>query len=244
MKTEFIVRVFLTVDRGFDPGEQWVFDRIKQFRKTTLVSLLNQVSAPPFKIWLICGEKYRYITEDVEFNDCIKVYDHGKDQLAATQAEAISITRIDSDDLMHKDAMAEVFEYAKRANDFKTFIWKTCYRWYQEENAIVSWRTFSPPYFTHVFQKTFYKNFPFFKRTHFQQHGRVGKMPGVTEMSEHKICTVRNEMNASVMQGFRNNNVEEMLKSPNNVLVSEDAGEIASILSDFGISEGVSPIEN
>ena len=184
---EYIVQIFLDIERPSRDkyklalSEDWVKYRIGIFKEFTLPSLLNQ-TFQDFHIFLICGKKYRHITEKEKWNKRITLcYGAGNGELITTAAgygkpdlqieefakfgsSHIAVTRLDSDDLFHRKAMSNMRDAVERHELFsrkrECLIFRKYIVWDQINQFICRvHHKPSPPFYTHIFPKAIYENY-------------------------------------------------------------------------------------
>lgn len=250
----FVVKIFLDKDRpnitklGLNPIDtKWVRTRISFMKRWTLQSLENQTFRN-FEIWIICGQKFKHITSNADWSECsglYVMYDGGKRRLSEIDSDFISITRIDSDDLFHKDAMQEVMEATVarlQDRDRRVLIFKKNLEFNIPNMHISKHYRKAPPFFTHIFPRRIYKNFKRFIRLHDLPHGKAGGMdPETTELSTHKVCVLKHGRNNSLFK----RNIKVNILSPERraraiaegKIITVDHKKIAKILIDFGVED-------
>ena len=237
-----IINIFLDYDRPeliLQP--EWVKSRFEQFQATTLRSLLGQ-TFQDFRIWVYCGQRNKALTQSFDWHPRIeRVYkDDGKTAMETVDTDFVAVTRIDSDDLMHREAMADVhnamvYDATKR----RVLIFKRNLAWNQNHNFIGYHYRNAPPFFTHIFPKAIYRDFPEYLRQHFVFHGRSGaRKPDTIELPIHRICVVKHQENIS---DIRNNRKpadvsgETMARlRAKGCIHAEDEKTIREILMEFG----------
>jgi len=244
-----IVEIFFSFDRP--PGEaqlnpKWINQRFGIFNKYTLPSLLNQ-SFQDFRIFAICGNKHRAITENLPWHPKVEVYHvQGEDRLTnpkrmrpasrvvgydTIDTEHIAITRIDSDDLFHKDLMAEIRDSVFIDDRRSGLIIKQYIVWDVLRHYIIyQARRQSSPFFTHIFPRSIYKNWNDFIEQHYVNHRFAGAdLPTTKEITGYKVCHVRHIQNISdIKKGSIINWRGEKIT---------DKRVITKALIDFGIGE-------
>ena len=261
-----IVQIFLDIERpsrdkyNLELPLEWVKKRIEFFNKFTLPSLLNQ-SFQDFRIFLICGNKHKAYTSNLNWNKRIELcYGKGKDGTITTgpgypkpglkieeflniDTDYIAITRLDSDDLLHRDAMVDVRDNVIMTDELrclvfrKYLLWDTANRYHK---PIPHKR--SPPFITHIFPKNIYKNYDEFARQHFINHRFAGgEAPGIIELPIDKICAVNHEENISRIKKNRrfvllNKEERGELKKKETSYIY-DVGGMARILRNFAVSK-------
>jgi len=188
----FIVKSSLNRDRpGRIVPHWWVEGRIKLFHELTLKSILNQ-SFQNFRIFVFCGSHHRDLTQNAEWHErCEICYDDGRKKIAAINTDYISITRIDSDDLFHKNAMADVRGNVLLTEKRECLIVQQCRKWDRVNRLLGIHGRASPPTFTHIFPKSIYKNWDLFRSQHMLSHGKAGgKLPGTVKLPAYNHCIV------------------------------------------------------
>jgi len=254
--TTFIVQIYLDYDFGesvkwtvgarrkgakrYDVGPEWVRGRIKFFEKYTLKSLLNQYFQD-FRIFLICGLKYREITESHCWHSKVELcYDEGRSKYTAIDTDYICITRIDSDDLMHCAAMSEVREKWFPGEKRGYLVWRKNFQWHQTHLLLLDHIRLSPPFFTNIFPKAIYKNWDIFYKQHFVRHRYAGgRKKEFIELSPRKICVIKHPLNVSRLRLGKqmrpmNDGKKASLKKAGFLHESERA-KIAIRLEPFGV---------
>jgi len=240
---KFIVQISMDGDWPFLPeNEDWIRYRISFFEKYTLRSLLTQ-TFPDFRIFLLCGQRFKHITSSHSWHEKIDIcYDAAKEKyLDAIDSDYVSITRIDSDDMFHRDAMMEVKDNLRRSDKRECLIFKKNLFWGMINNVIGHYYAVSPPYFTHIFPKAIYKNWERFKAEHYIQHGQAGgRLQTTKELSKHKVCITRHRKNISDIRNDKKPRLwteEERRKKLATGKYIFDRKEIARILADFGVED-------
>lgn len=218
---------------------EWVRQRLDFYHKFTLPSLLNQTFTD-FRIFVFCGHTHRMLTEDYPWHERVEpCHDLGRSKLAAISTGCLSLTRIDTDDLMHKDAMAEVRDSISMADGRECLVFRKNLKWGMVNRLIGYHYAKSPPYFTHVFPRRIYSNWELFRSLHFVPHGRAS--PNAKELPKHRICVVKHWHNDSLdKQGLKPRQLTEeqrhelVAKQPEIIL---ERRRIVEILKDFAVKE-------
>lgn len=265
MKTvTHIVQIFLDIERpsrgkyNLDLTEEWVKYRIGLFNKFTLPSLLNQ-TFQDFRIFLICGNKHKKLTSSFNWNKRVEIcYGKGKggtittgpgyaepglrvEEFLGIETDYIAITRLDSDDLLHREAMADVRDNmilndGRRCLIFRKYlVWDTVNRYIMPIH-----HKRSPPFITHIFPKSIYKNYDEFASQHFVSHRFAGgKAQEIIELPADRICVVNHEENISRIK--RNRPLMLLSKEQRDELKKRetsyiyDVGNMARTLRNFSI---------
>lgn len=221
---------------------EWVKGRIRLYHEFTLRSILNQ-SFQDFRIIVLCGNRYKEITKNASWHDRVEVcYDSGKALNDSIDTDYLSITRIDSDDLMHKDAMAEVSQNLILTNKRECLIFDKCLQWHRPDLYMSIHYRRSPPTYTQIFPKSIYKNWELFHSQHFLPHGKAGGRLSTTKrLSVHKYCIVRHWLgNNRIRHGKKLiiiNEAERQQKAIKYPFVVIDKEKIKGILKDFAVEE-------
>jgi len=241
MSVKHVVAIYLDWEvEGMPLSREWVRDRMPLFSETTLKSLLNQ-SFNDFEIHLLCGSKYRKLTERFPWNSQIHlVYDKGRSFLQELDTDYLAITRIDSDDLFHKDAMQEVSEEVILSNKMEFLIFRKNLLWDRITGMIGRHIATSPPFFTHIYPKALYKDWDYFHATHLVDHGKAGgRRSGTKELGVNRVCVVKHSENISIVRqqvertpvtGQRLEKYKRQGK-----FVTDDLLEMRKILADFAV---------
>lgn len=267
MKTiTHIVQIFLDIERpsrdkyNLDLPRSWVKNRVDLFNRFTLPSLLNQ-SFQDFRIFLLCGNKHRQYTSKLEWNKRVELcYGEGKGGTITTSpgyskpalrvrkyleidTDYIAITRLDSDDMFHRNAMADVRDNVIMKDEracliFKKYLfWDTvnCYLYPVHHKK-------SPPFITHVFPRKVYKDYDKFASQHFLAHRSAGgKLPETVELPADRVCVMNHEDNISRIK--RNHRLRLLNKEERDTLKRSktqylyDIEEMSPILRNFSVNK-------
>jgi len=217
-----IVQVFLDIERpsigryNLDLPEEWVKKRIELFNHFTLPSLLNQ-TYQDFRIFLICGNKHKKMTSNFKWNKRVEIcYGKGKsgtittgpgypkpglkvEEFMSINTDYIAITRLDSDDLLHREAMADVRDNIIMTDERRCLMFRKYLVWDMVNRYIRPiHHKRSPPFITHIFPKAIYKDYDEFAHQHFVSHRFAGgKAQEVVELPTDRICVVNHNENIS-----------------------------------------------
>ena len=211
----FVIEFFFSFDRANRVlSPEWVTERFKLFEKYTLPSLLNQ-SFQDFRVFAICGNRHKAITEKLPWHPRVEVYHvKGEDRLyqpkrqrPATEVTSyrdidtdyLVVTRLDSDDLFHKDLMAEIKDSLFLDSKRSVLVVKKYIRWDILQHYIIyDGHSRSTTFYTHVFPRSIYKNWNSFARQHYLNLRLAGlDLPTTKEIGEFKICSIRHANNIS-----------------------------------------------
>ncbi len=226
MKTvTHIVQIFLDIERpncdiyNLDLSQKWVEKRIELFNHFTLPSLLNQ-TFQDFKIFLLCGNKHKSYTSSYEWNKRVELcYGKGDkgyittepgyppsglkvDNFGKIDTDYIAITRLDSDDLFHRETMAEVRDNVEDilpVTKRECLIFKKYIIWDRQANLIRPLHNKpSPPFIVHIFPREIYKDYWKFASQHFLNHRFMGGTEVNTkELTADRVCVIKHEENIS-----------------------------------------------
>lgn len=245
MKIEHFVRIYLDCDFPHLPkDEEWVRNRIEFFERFTLRSLKAQTFGD-FKIILLCGRMHKKITMAHKWDDQVfPSYSFGREYFTASEADYIAITRIDSDDLYHREAMADVHQNLiltpyKR----ECLIFRHAQTWDMINKLLIPRHRTSPPFYTHIYPRAMYMDWKRFKVDHYIGHGRAGgRLPETKELPEGRVIVTKSDWNVGY---FRRNAVpERMTEGTRSKYLKQmktaigDKKTINEILGGFGIKNG------
>ena len=222
--TTFVVEIFFSFDRP--PGEvqltpDWVRERFEIFQKYTLTSLLNQ-NFGDFRIFVLCGKRNEAVTRNLPWHKRVEAYhvlgekesSNPKRMRPASKVagydsidtDYISITRINSDDLFHRDLMAEIRDSIS-LNDKGSALFMRRYIVWDIMKHYITYREIlsrCSPHYTHVFPRSVYKNWDSFVEKHYINHRfAVADFAETKEIQGWKACEVRHAFNISdIRRGY------------------------------------------
>jgi len=242
IKTQFIIHCWLDVEKILGVSKKsfaiklrsgaWTKRRIRIFKNYTLRSLLNQ-SFDDFRIFLFCGSRFRTISEgfDLGSDRVEKIYDYGRDVYQKIEADHVSIMRIDSDDLFHRNMMEEIRKLVL-ADDRKVFSSRKVIQWNILQNFMSDFILPVSPFTNHVLPKAIYKDFGLLQK---HQFGGYRSAPEL--LPKHHVCIIRHRANVTWGRigkdpGSERYRREEMAKR-NNIILGRSA--IIKRLKPFGI---------
>lgn len=261
-----VVQIFLDIERptrdryNLELTLDWVKKRIEIFNKFTLPSLLNQ-SFQDFRIFLICGNKHKRYTSKVEWNKRVEICygkgsegtittspEHGKPSLRVEKyleidTDYLAITRLDSDDMFHRDAMADVRDNIIMSDERRCLVFKKYLFWDIVNRYVKSiHHKHSPPFFTHIFPKVIYKDYDKFAAKHFISHRFAGgKLRETVELPADRVCVINHEDNISRVKKNRRlkllNKEERDGMKINKSYYIYDAERMIPILRDFSVKK-------
>lgn len=245
--------VFFDHDRdNFPVSEEWVRERHRIFRRTTLRSLAYQTFRN-FEVWLLCGQRHKDITATMDWGllpgsdlpwcpVVTPIYDRMKTKIQALNSDYLAVSRLDSDDLFHADAVAEIArESASIASKrLEYLIFRKNLHWNRSSGYIGYHYRKAPPFWTHIYPRKLYKDYRYFHDTHFTHHGSAGgRLPQTRELSKHKVCVIKHDCNISrVREGlqpvlYTRNEVQEFLED--GTVLTAQGTHMRSILQSFGM---------
>lgn len=243
MSIAFIVQILFDYDRpNLILKKQWIKDRFEFFNRFTLPSLLNQ-SFQDFRIFVLCGLRNKDLTTQFPWHSKLTVcYDLGKKKYEKVNTDYIAILRLESDDMLHANGMAEIRDNLILSGKRECLIFRRNIKWNFRWQFIMPFYQKASPFFTHIFPRRIYKDWKAFSRLHFMQHGRAGgRLQSTKELSGHKICVIKHDNNISrIRQGLKLTVFDEekrqllAIKDKNIIL---DRGKIKDILKDFSVDE-------
>ena len=244
----FVVEFFFSFDRANRAlWPEWIAERFKLFEKYTLPSLLNQ-SFQNFRIFAICGKKNEAITEKLPWHPRVEVYHvRGEERLfypkrqrpasevmgyRSINSDYLSITQLGSDDLFHKDLMAEIKDSALLDSKRSVLVVKEYILWDILQNFIIYDRLRrTSAFFTHIFPRSIYKDWKSFVRQYYVNPRIAGMdLPTTREIGKFKICSTRHAYNISDIK----NNGKKIIWKGERII---DKKVISEKLKDFVIGE-------
>jgi hypothetical protein len=251
MNIKFAVQIFFDIEfsdhasftgpkRKTNIDEVWVRRRADLFDRLTLKSLLNQ-RFRDFQIWLLCGNKYRHIIASKEWHPRVKIfYDHGEAAVTSLDADYLVVTRLDSDDLMHRLAMKEISENLMLTDSRECLIFRKNYLWDMINMNIRNKTRRSPAFFTHIFPRKIFRNWEEYASQHFLIHEMAGGRDRKTrELRPHScVNTFHKDVHQLRRLGldpfahFKKDKLKKLSSFPG---YTEDPKSMARILEHFGI---------
>jgi len=262
-----VVQVFLDIERP-DPNVvlplAWVKDRVAVFNQFTLRSLLRQTD-PNFRIFLICGKRHKAYTEPLPWHKKVElIYPAGSHTIGATltsspkfnkkptlyvsefmdfDTDYLAISRLDSDDMYHRDAIAEIRGTSKlfrKEHPRTRLLFRMFWKWHRLDRVLEQQREVSPPFYTHIFPKEIYQDIEALRELHFNNHRYVGGAKDEAyELSANKVCVLSHEQNISRIK--RGKSLRYMRTCEKGRLLREKPGstrerhEIVKHLEPFGV---------
>jgi len=229
---QHIVTLLFDIERpAFDLTQEWVTKRCTQFHQTTLKSILNQ-SFQDFRIWLICSTKDQQRTDGLIWNNrCELHHDFAANALSKIVTDYVALTRIDSDDLMHMNAMQDVHDHLV----FDKSAFRRCLIFRKNLQYSMKNRMLGPHY------RQGFQNAKAMQELHYVAHGsRAGsKSSDTIELSKHKICVIKHEDCCTIKRNPSNmitdEEKEKRLKKGEVICIEREG--IRAILKDFAAEE-------
>ena len=156
-----------------------------------------------FEIWLICGWRHRDITSQLKCDggplrviypvavesdlstivgDTFTIAPKWRrkptlkiKEFEEQNADYLAITRVDSDDLLHKTAMYEIAEMSagmtRSEPDERSRLVFREYIYWDMINHFISFQKWeNPPFYTHVFPREIYQDWDRLQQQHFNNH--------------------------------------------------------------------------
>ncbi|GAG54197.1 unnamed protein product, partial [marine sediment metagenome] len=216
-----IVQVYFDIESPFGLilSRDFIEYRYSFFKKYTYASLMNQ-TFKDFEIWLLCGHRYREFTSTINLDNVKVIYSKKIDvsedafivsskdmtwrskkeyeEFSRLNDDYIVLSNINSDDLYHKDAMAEVAAVTKRIVKSKPtvrkrMLFRNCIYWDTLNHFILFKRRMNSVFFTHIFPKSMYRNWNILRDEHFYKHRFMGKEDDI-ELSSNKVLVTKHKM--------------------------------------------------
>ncbi len=252
---KYIIRSMIDVDhKDWRPGQkgrvppEWVKYRLELFHNYTLQSILNQTEQD-FELWVFCGQCYKHITSVYNWHPRIKVIynidDFLRDYLNKSEEDYITISRMDSDDLYHKNALKVIKEnLVKKEDEITRMAFRRLYSWNRFSNVIGKYHQSHPPCFVHTIPKKLYKNFDYFRKHHFTKH--VGGSHNAQTLPDYHVCETRHDQGWTLRKrhnwskSYKHDVMSEedkLRKFKSGRLFAIDKEGLYNILKDFGIKK-------
>lgn len=250
---KFFVETFIAWDRPGQPiTEEWIEWRASLFRRLTFESLRAQ-SFKEFAVIIQSGSLHRALMERLDWpSGSLLAFDRGREVYgrAAREADYISITRIDSDDLFHREAMASVAQavraylvgHSRTPQPRTVFTFRDKIVWDMVNDFIAPHERSSSPFFTHLFPSETVRRFDAFADLHFRGHGSggAGDRQGLP-LPAGMVCVVKHGRNHSVLKRGLAYPVwtpeQRLAMAASNESIIIDKAKIATILASFGVNE-------
>lgn len=226
----------------------WIKNRINFFREWTLKSLRNQ-SFQDFHIFMLCSEKSRPLIDSYDWDANIKhCYDYGKANYEALDTDYLAITRLDTDDLFHHDAMKIIRENLILSDRIEKLFFPDYYRWIFHHNCFIyvtnpfGTHKWSPSY-TIIFPKVEYKNWLNIKKQWFVSPKKICDIPNRKTLPPNLVCMIRIKESTHHAiwkeDPLHKNRLKRELESAKKLgrRVTFSPNEHIEILKNFGISE-------
>lgn len=243
----FIVQIYLDMDFDQLPeAEDWIKMRLEFFQAYTLRSLQQQ-SFRDFRIFLLCGKRFKEITTAWSLPANVeRCYDRSREKYREIDSDYVAITRLDSDDLYHKDAMRDIRDKLILSDRRECLIFRHGWTWDMMNGYLLPRYRLSPPFYTHIFPKAIYRDWPQLQDEHFMGHGRAGgRLPETLELPKGRHCVIKHNGNVGLynreLAGIVMSDMEvEKLIEKHSDMIRRQA-KVREILADFGISGELIP---
>lgn len=245
MQVKCVISIPFDIPRGDGKlTKEWIVERLDIFNNFTLQSFNNQTDKD-FEVWLRCNPENKNLTQNYPFDGNVKViYDRAKSELEKINTEYLMISRMDSDDLYHKDAIKLMKEKAVFFGDNRrTFMaFRKCYDWDRVNGFIHTYYVTAPPFTTQILPRIYYKDWNLFCKSFYRRHGALGgKAKNVVVLPDYKVCVHRNNLRCGYL--FRGKKPPKYSKEwmkekfeQGRILAYTKEDKI-KILSDFGVDE-------
>lgn len=227
---------------------EWTKKRIEFFLEWTARSIRNQ-SFKDFQVLMLCSEESRSLIESYSWDKNIThCYDYGQAACESLDADYISMTNLDSDDLIHRDAMKIIRENLILSDKIERVLTSDYYRWLFHHNCFIyvtnplKGRVGWSPCWTLIFprSKWTWKNI---KREWFVYNPQICRVPEAKILSPYLVCQIRtteSTHHAMLKQDpahaarLKKELKEAKILGQSSTL---NKGDHTRILADFGISE-------
>lgn len=243
-----VIWVPFSIDRASKASDpEWVRNRIQLFEDYTLQSILNQSFDDDFRILLICGQRHRAITDAHNWHPKVVVaYDEGREYIATIKSEFLAQSRIDSDDLYHRNALACVHKFVQWHRDparLTGLVFRENLYWSRLQTFIGKHvRMCSPPPFTtRIFPKKLYQDWDQYRALTYVGHGvATYKLFTPVPMDPNMVCVVKHGLNFSHVKRGQNPSyatsaqMQEFLRK--GVVITNKLNEVQKILADYGVT--------
>ena len=180
-----------------DCSAEWTRNRIEFFQEWTLKSLHNQ-SFQDFRIFMLCSKESKPLIDSYTWDTNIEhCYDYGKASYEALDTDYVSITRLDTDDLLHRDALKTIRENLVLSDKVETMFFADYFRWLFHHDCFV--RIADPfkdppawsPSYTLVFPKAIYKNWENIRQHWFVVAPEIFANSDVKILPSDMVCQIR-----------------------------------------------------
>jgi len=177
-------------------SEEWIRKRIEFFRQWTLKSLHNQ-SFQDFQVWMLCSEKSKPIIDSYDWDENIThCYDYGEARSKTIDADYITMTNLDSDDLFHRDIMRKIRENLILSDKVERILTTDYYRWLFHHNCFIHvvdplvGKSGWSPCWTLIFPRNEW-NWPNIKKLWFVYNPQICQVPGAKTFASDLVCQIR-----------------------------------------------------
>jgi len=225
--------------------DEWIKKRIEFFREWTLKSIHNQ-SFKDFQVWMLCSEESRSIIDSYDWDDNIThCYDYGQAACESLDADYVTMTNLDSDDLIHRDAMKTIRENLMLSDRVERVLTSDYYRWLFHHDCFVhvtnplSGKIGWSPCWTLIFPKSEW-NWLNFKKEWFVYNPQICKVPGAKLLPPNLVCQIRTTESTHhaiwKQDPLNKSMLEEEIRNTKREAMFFPADHIR-ILKEFGITE-------
>ena len=239
------------------PSLSYLKDRVKLFKKFTLISILKQ-TCQDFDIWIFCDKRFKDYMSSIVWDEKIKIiYDDGVSILNDLDVDHLAIMRTDSDDLLHKNCMQEIKDRLILCDRMHRLVFYQMFTFDIISHALYNRASRTEaPFFTNIYPKKLYKNHDYFVKTLFGCHHKLlkeygditGYIPPRVKMKVkpedryggRRICVLNHSMNYSnLRKGIKVSTsktpLSEMKKIKN--FLTNDKKIVYEMLKDFNIKD-------
>ena len=198
------VETFFDIDRpAYRTTEGWVRFRHRFFLDYTLPALLAQTFGD-FRVVVHCGKRNAAITQKLHWPARVdQVYGFGRHVYSGFPGD-IAITRIDSDDLLRRDAMAAVREAVAANPEARRFAFKQNLCWDMVNGIIFDHVRSSTPFVTSVWARSELRDWDKFSAAHLRAHGGDGLGDrGALELPMRMVLITKHGQNTNLLKRGR-----------------------------------------
>lgn len=251
MKIALITQIHFDIDRpAVFLTEAWIRERFDRFIKFTYASLKNQ-SFDDFRIVLFCGDRNKVLVDSLPWpKDAFIIRSFGREFFASLHDDYLAIFRIDSDDLLHKEAMDEIAENLRGRRELyyqarhRNMIFRHNIQWNIPNRFIKPHIRQAPPFVCGVYPKALYQDPNYIFKHRFCEHGSLGgRDTDCIELSKNRVCVVKHMKNISLVK----KGLEMPILTEAQIKAEQaqhegnfytDPAKMAQILEPFGVDYG------
>lgn len=208
MKVALNIQIHFDIDRpNVILTEAWIKERFQRFLKFTHSSIKRQ-SFDEYQILMFCGDRNKELVDALPWpSDITIVRGFGKDYFPRLQTDYLAIFRIDSDDLLHQEALDEIADNLRGRSDLyyqarhRNMIFRNNIQWNIPNKFIKPHVRVAPPFVCGVYPKKLFQDHDYFFKHRFCEHGSLGgRDPDCIELSRGKVCVVKHLQNISLVK--------------------------------------------